>query len=237
MPKSLEQNIQHHREQIVMSLDAASNWRSKNDSGAELSCLYSALKDSLCVAVSDYDNPQTGIEYLKTEIKPIIFARTFELIREFHINGSISPQTLHAPGLSSLALTVHAAWILDLFAEAKELASVCEDKNQICFYQSDALWRDYARGLAAVAHSRQFEPQNKKYTGYDRHWATYLQLMANICVGNDVSAAIATIDQSFSQRNRDKRLINDGLDGDGTFPVRWDFRKHSLMQVAKYNTA
>jgi hypothetical protein len=159
------------------------------------------------------------------------------LIHEFHINGSISPKTLHAPVLSSLALTVHTAWLLELFAEAKELASVCEDKNQTRFYQSDTLWRDYARGLAAVACGKQFTPQNKKYTGYDRHWATYLQMMADICAGNDVSAAITKVDQSFSQRNHDKRLISDGLDGDGTFPVKWDFRKHSLLQAAKHNAA
>lgn len=220
-----------------MSLDAASNWQSRNDPGAELSCLYNALKDSLCVAVSDYDTPQAGIEYLETEIKSKVLDRAFELIREFHINRSIPPQTLHAPGLFSLVLTVHAAWLLELFAEAKELSSVCEDKSQIRFYQSDSLWRDYARGLAAVAHAKQFTPQNKKYVGYDRHWATYLQLMTDICAGNDVSAAIATVEQSFSQRNRDKRLINDGLDGDGTFPVKWDFRKHSLIQAAKHNAA
>jgi hypothetical protein len=62
-------------------------------------------------------------------------------------------------------------------------------------------------------------------------------MMADICAGNDVSAAITKVDQSFSQRNHDKRLISDGLDGDGTFPVKWDFRKHSLLQAAKHNAA
>jgi hypothetical protein len=76
MAKSLEQNIQLHLDHIVMSVDAASSWRSKNDPGAELFCLHNALKDSLCVAVSDYDTPQSGIEYLKTEIKPKIFVTT-----------------------------------------------------------------------------------------------------------------------------------------------------------------
>jgi hypothetical protein len=99
------------------------------------------------------------------------------------------------------------------------------------------LWRDYSRGVAAVARARQFAPRQKKYNGYDRHWATYLQLMADICAGNDLSSSIALVDQSFAQRNSDKRLIGDGLDGDGMFPVKWDFRKHSLLPAAEHNAA
>jgi hypothetical protein len=32
-------------------------------------------------------------------------------------------------------------------------------------------------------------------------------------------------------------LIGDGLDGDGMFPVKWDFRKHSLLLAAARNAA
>ena len=237
MPISLGQSIQLHREYALQSLDAASNWRSKNDFEGELFCLYHALKESLCVAVSDYDTPQLGIEYLQTEVKPKIFDRTFELIRELHIERAAKRDKFRSPGLNHLVLTVHSAWLLHLYAEARELASVCDDEEQVGFYQSDVLWRDYARGIAAIAFAGQFTPKQKKYSGYDRHWATYLQLMADICAVNDLSSAVLIVDKSFSQRNRDKRLINDGLDGDGTFPVKWDFRKHSLLLAANHNAA
>jgi hypothetical protein len=46
--------------------------------------------------------------------------------------------------------------------------------------------------------------------GYARNWATHLQLMADICAGNDLSPAISLVDRSFSQRNRDKRLTAQG---------------------------
>lgn len=236
MPKSLEQSIQMHREHIVSATEAASNRRSKHDPGSELFCLYSALQNSLCIAVSHYDTPQSGIEYLKTEFKPMVFDRTLELIRELHLNGSVPPDNIRSRSLFQLVLTVHAAWLLNLYAEAKEIASVCDDEDQLRFYQFDTLWRDYARGVVAVAHARQlFTPNQRKYNGYDRHWATYLQLMADICTGNDLSSAITVVDQSFLQRNCDKRLIGDGLDGDGTFPVKWDFRKHSLLLAAEHN--
>jgi hypothetical protein len=61
--------------------------------------------------------------------------------------------------------------------------------------------------------------------------------MADICAGNDLSSSVSVIDKSFSQRNRDKRLISNGLDGDGTFPVKWDFRKHSLLLAANHSAA
>lgn len=131
---SLEQSIQLHREQIAQAIDAASDWRSKSDWGSELFCLYNALRDSLCVAVSHYETPQSGIEYLKTECKPMVFDRAVELIRALHINHSVSSGTYRAPGLFQLVLTVHTAWLLNLYAEAEELTSACDDERQIRFY-------------------------------------------------------------------------------------------------------
>jgi hypothetical protein len=236
MPKSLEQSIQLHRNWAIQAIDAASDWRLKKNRGRELFCLGDALQNSLCVAVLQYDTPQSGIEYLKTEFKSIIFDHTLELIRELHIKASDPQDDIGALGVFKLALTVHAAWLLDLFAEAEELTSIYTDERQKRFYQSGTLWGDYVHGLAAVAHGKQFTQRQKKYKGYERHWAVYLQLMADICAGNNLSSAITEVDQSFSQRNRDKRLTNEGLDGDGTFPVKWDFRKHSLLLAAEHNT-
>lgn len=237
MPKSLEQSIQLHREHISQAIDAASNWRLKNNRGRELFCLGDALHNSLCVAVSHYEI-QSGIEYLKTEFKPMVFDRTVELISDLHINASEPLDKISAAlDVFKLALIVHAAWLLDLFAEAGELASIFTDERQKRFYRSSNLWHDYVHGLAAVAHAGQFTPKQKKYKGYERHLATYLQLMADICNGNDLSSAVAVVNQSFSQRNGDKRLIGDGLDGDGTFPVKWDFRKHSLLLAGERNIA
>jgi hypothetical protein len=235
MPKTLKQIIQIHREQIESALGSAFNWHSQNNPDSELFCFYHALQNSLAVAVTAFDTPQTGINYLKTEFKSKIFDRTFELIRELHIKKSVKSDNFRSPGLYNFILTVHAAWLLNLYTEAKELAAVCDDPEQMRFYQSGTLWNDYARGLAAVAQGRQFAPVQRKYKGYDAHWATYLQLMRAICLGNDLSPAITLVDQSFSKRNTDKRLISDGLDGDGTYPVKWDFRKHSLLLVAQHN--
>ena len=43
-------------------------------------------------------------------------------------------------------------------------------------------------------------------------------------------------DESFTQRDHDKRLIGDGLDGDGVAPVNWDFRKKSLLERVNCRT-
>lgn len=237
MSQTLEQSIQTHREHITRSTDAASNWRTQNNPGWELFCLLNAVKHSICVAVSQFDSPDSAADYLATEFNPAVFDRTCELIRELHINGSGLPVNTPPSGLFKLVLAVHAAWLLDRYADAKELAAVCANEDQTRFYQSDPLWRDYARGIAAVANGSTFAPTQEDYDGYDRHWAIYLELMAAIASGNDLSSAVAMVDESFTQRNGDKRLIGDGLDGDGTFPVKWDFRKHSLLRAVEHNTA
>ena len=234
MGMCLKQSIQFFRKQITLDLESAKLWKSQNNRGRELFCLFYALQHSLCVAVSDYETPQLGIEYLKNEFEPMVFDQTLELIRELHFKSAVPLDYIGAPSIFQLMLAVHSAWLLDLYAEAKEIASICDDKEQVRFHQRGSLWGDYAQGITAVAYRRQFTPKQKKYKGYDRHYAVYLQLMADICAGYDLSSAITLVDQSFSQRNRDKRLTNEGLDGDGTFPVKWDFKKHSLLLAAQH---
>jgi hypothetical protein len=124
---------------------------------------------------------------------------------------------------------VHAAWLFDLQATAKELALICDDEERLRYFHMSPFWRDYARGIKSVAHRVAYTPATLKYKGYEKHWALYLDLMAAKCASSELNAACAKIDESFAQRNRDKRVIGDGLDGDGVAPVKWDFRKHSLL--------
>lgn len=230
MPKTLEQSIQLHRDGIKRFVDAADAWKKKGNSGWELFCIYHAVQDSLCIAVTTYDSPAQGISYLRTEFETAIFERAFGLVRKVHLlerNDLTSPPA----SIASLILCVHAAWLLRRYIDAKEMASICADADRLRCFQVHGLWQDYSRGIAAVANGGEFTPRDRKYQGYDKHWATYLHLMADICAAKDLITACKQVDESFVRRNQDKRLISDGLDGDGTFPVKWDFRKHSLLMA------
>ena len=58
----------------------------------------------------------------------------------------------------------------------------------------------------------------------------YISLMVAITSESDPTDAIAAIDDSFDTRNKDKRLTDwEMIDGDGNVPVRWDFRKATLL--------
>jgi hypothetical protein len=231
MAKTLEQRVQLHRDGIKRFIGAADDWRAKKNPGWELFCLFHAVEHALGVAVSAYDSPAGGISYLSVECKKPVFDRTFSLVRELHLAKTTPLDGTPPPGVTSLILCVHAAWLLDLKLTATELALVCDDEDRLRYFQMSPFWRDYAKGIKSVAHRMPYVPAPLKYKGYEKHWATYLQLMAAMCASNDLTAACAMVDESFAQRNHDKRLIGDGLDGDGAAPVKWDFRKKSLLSA------
>jgi hypothetical protein len=231
MPKTLEESIEIRRQGVKRSLSAAIDWRAKKSSSWELYSLYQAIQHCLSIAVLAYPTEESGIGYLRAECKTSILDRAFELLRELHIDERASLADSPPPGIHSLVLGVHAAWLLDSYKEAKAIASICVNEDRLRFFQSTPFWRDYAKGINAVAQRRPYMPRELKLSGYEKHWATYCVLMSDICSGNDPSTSIALVEESFARRNKDKRVIGDGLDGDGTFPVKWDFRKHSLLKA------
>ncbi|MBM80137.1 MAG: hypothetical protein CMJ78_06035 [Planctomycetaceae bacterium] len=91
MPMTYEESIEFHREQIVGSTDAASDWREQGDLGWELFCLLNAVQDSIAVAVSDYSTAEAASEFLATEFARNVFERTFELIRILYIDSDCPP--------------------------------------------------------------------------------------------------------------------------------------------------
>jgi hypothetical protein len=227
---TLEQSIQFHRDEAARFLGAADDWRDKGNAGWELVCLYQAVQQTLSVAVSAFDSASSGIAYL-VDRRAAVFDRTFRLARYVHAIDH-APRDAPPAGIGSLILCVHSAWLLSADSDARDLAAVCGDVDRLRRFQVFGLWRDFARGIAAVAARAPFAPADRTYKGYDRHWAIYLRLMADICAGNDLGPVCALVDRSFAERNRDKRLVCDAPDGNGVFPVKWDFRKHSLLQAA-----
>jgi hypothetical protein len=67
--------------------------------------------------------------------------------------------------------------------------------------------------------------------GQEIYWIEYLNLIEAASHGRNVEDALDQVEQGFIKRNSDKRITDDNYetDGSGTHPVRWDYRRDSLM--------
>ena len=65
---------------------------------------------------------------------------------------------------------------------------------------------------------------------------SYLRLIEVECNGRNVDHAVAEIEKQFWLRNSDKTIKDDGyqIEGSGDCPVKWDFRRQSLLNYLGY---
>jgi hypothetical protein len=61
----------------------------------------------------------------------------------------------------------------------------------------------------------------------------YLGFISDITNERDASISLELMRQSFTKRNKDKRVSTQGLfEGSGRHPVQWDFRGEALVSYA-----
>jgi hypothetical protein len=228
MGMTRQENDEFLHECLQDSLEVADDWKVKGNAGWELFNTFNAARSALAIAVSQYETAAAGTAFLE-ERRISLFNRIATLLKALFVDQTASVADSPPAGLSQLILCFHAEALLGNFETAKEIASLCDRNICLEHFQHDALWRDYAKGVACLSSGEVFTPLDRKYTGYDRHWATYIQLISCLTRDDEISTAIAAVDESFRKRNNDSRLIGDSLDGDGEFPVNWDFRKESLL--------
>lgn len=92
-------------------------------------------------------------------------------------------------------------------------------------------WREFAAGLVCLADRQPYDIPSFKAKGYERYLMPYLSLIADLSNGRDTHAILEKVDLAFQTRNQDGRLTDwRAIDGDGKRPVRWDFRRETLLR-------
>ena len=127
----------------------------------------------------------------------------------------------------------HLAVMLGQRDLACQMLEIANDLQRLKFFPLTKLWKEYAKGFLSLCRGEPFSPADLKLKGYEKYWMPYLALMSAVTNKLDVASACSAIDESFVLRNRDKRLIDwEMIDGDGSHPVQWDFRKFTLLHFS-----
>ena len=140
--------------------------------------------------------------------------------------GSVVPRPY-----SCLALA-NAAWVIGERALGER--EVNFTRHMAVIAKSTKFWRDYSLAMQALVDRVPYTPEPMKYTSFERYWAAYLDIVADMTHDRDASGSIATARESFTRRNRDKRLGRDssGFEGTGLDPVSFDFRLEGIVRYA-----
>jgi hypothetical protein len=220
---------EHHQKLLSGSLEALEMWRSEKNE-CELSwILGQVLGDLIKGAVRLYPEEKSGISY-------IIESSGIEYLKELdELNTKLYEEFLNdkkPPKFSADLDLVHLAMALNKKEIAKRLVVQLIDEKALKYKTWPKFWKEFCKSTSSYLFNHGYEPDLPKLTGYDKHWATYIYLMNSIESRKEIESSIKLVNESFSARNKDKRLSSSLIDGDGHAKANWNFRKHAILQLS-----
>jgi len=220
---------------IAVSLEAAEDWERKGEPGWVCNCLSSALMNYLSLAVEEHSSGQTATEWLESQ-------RVGSLLQRIRNSTQSLADGVETAGLPGSALGgnyhylvyAHLAWALRHYDEGEWFVAFSQRHDVLEI--STPFWREYARAMAALVRREAYAIAELRLRGQERYWAAYLHFIEAASRGAGVSDALAEIDRAFAARNADRRIKDDHyeVEGSGLHPVRWDFRRDSLLAYVQH---
>lgn len=224
--RTKEENEDHFRKTI----EIADTHRANSDQRMEKFCIRGACRTLIRVSVEEFSDPSEAKEYLNSFGLPNYLKRFTQLNSEIYKRFKESPKHPQTEVTTDVSV-VHFLWLMGMFEEAETMIAISADESVWKYYPVHRLWKDYHRMLFAFSNHEQYEPKPPKLKGYEKHWFPYIQLMERFTKSEEISDIVIEIDESFEKRNRDKRLEDyPSFDGDGRAPVKWDLRKHTILE-------
>ncbi|QDU14180.1 hypothetical protein CA11_19840 [Gimesia maris] len=223
-------NQQKRYEFIEVYRQGAENWQSKGNLVRETQCLSSLLMNYLAIAVEKYDDNDEAKAWLITqEALPTLerYAQAMQLLVAKVDSGEVPASTI-AGNYPHLVFT-HLAWALGEFALGERFSGIASRSDVLEL--STPFWQEFSRAVDTLVSGHQYTVGNLAIKGQEKYWRTYLQLIEVATNGQELSTAIAEIDDAFARRNLDKTIKGDAheIEGSGGHPVQWDFRRDGLL--------
>lgn len=220
---------------IKRSLESARTWESKGtDSWRNVAwsnkCITSALMNLLSIAVEEFSNQSDAASWLLENGTVPLLRRTHEQIKRLIAEvdaGRVPPSTYG--GNYPYLVQAQLAWALGEISFGEHFIAIAERENGSEI--STPFWSEYAKGMGSLVRKQEYRVPKMKPRGQEEYWVTYLYLIEAVLNGGSREEALQRIDDAFIARNSDKRIKDDGyeIEGSGTHPVKWDYRRDSLV--------
>jgi hypothetical protein len=193
--------------------------------------LITECRGQLAGALIDCSSAEEAQEQLRrlgfSEAIAELAQSNFDTLLELETGVKPTIAILNEPDLA------HFVWFSEASAEVEhQIVRAITSPIARRFFPLSGIWRQYADAIQTFVFGVQPATTAIRIKGAERFYAPYV---AYLRAQNRAEQELAKrdIQVSFLARNRDKRLVDwHGLDGDGTKPVRWNFRLFSAEQRA-----
>ena len=213
---------------LAQALNLARNHKQEGRSGFALVTLSGSLSSAISHVVCTAPTADAGLAMFR-DIGTTDALREFASLNQWALTeltaGRVNSTVVNEPTLLCLA------WFCSESESAVTLLDAIRSPKVQSHFPLVGFWLEFATGLVRLSERQAYEvpPINPK--GYQRYLIPYLHLIADLSQSRDTKEALAEVDQAFQTRNGDKRLTDwCSIDGDGKRPVRWDFRRETLLR-------
>jgi hypothetical protein len=222
-------------EVIKNSLETARTWEAKGtDSWRNIAwsnkSISSALMNLLSIAVEQFSNQSGAATWLLEKGTVPLLQRTYEQLERLiaEVDAGRIPPSVYGGNYPHLVYA-HLSWALQAFSLGEAFVAISERKDSVEI--STPFWSEYAKAMGSLVRREAYSVRKMKLRGQEEYWITYLHLIEAVSSGASKQEALQRIEQAFIKRNSDTRIKDDGyeIEGSGIHPVRWDYRRDSLM--------
>lgn len=226
-------NVEMKKDYIRSAIKNADAWHLKGEFARVASCLNGALMTATSVAVGEHLVASNAVSWLREGGIDGILGRYLDVTKALasQVDSGRMPSSVIADSFGYL-ICAHLAWALDQVEQGETYVGLAGRRDVLKL--TTPFWREYVRGMESLVRREPYEPQFVKCRGQEKYWTVYLNLMRCATQGAGLGEAIREVDAAFLRRNSDGRITDDSYEteGSGLHPVRWDYRRDSLLSYA-----
>jgi hypothetical protein len=219
---------------IQSSLQAGENWERKGQLVWIGRCLSTALMNYLSIALEDYRDAGSASAWLLREGVPALLSRHLDATTRLaaDVDARKLPGSTLGGNYHHLVFA-HLAWLLAARGQGESYVNIAVRLDVLEI--STPFWSEYARGVNSLVRGQEYRMTELRPRGQETHWMAYLRLLEAASSSGWLDDALAEVDKSFTLRNADKSIKDDSyeIEGSGGHPVKWDFRRHGLLNYIR----
>ena len=230
-----QQTAAEMEESVATTLKIASDWKAKGDVRWELSCVASVIEGLLTIAVTHHDSVRGGRRVPARQARR---GAAGAVPRAQHQPAERVPRQSEGSARAAVDHQVsfaHIGWLLGQYALGDAILQIaCEHGDREVLAAHEVLDRvPPGDGLPGVTRRRTFRSRRTSSGLREALGGCISVVVEALTTGADPAPALAACADSFTRRNRDKRVTSFPFDGNGRDPVRWEFRLPSIL--ARWN--
>jgi hypothetical protein len=213
---------------LTQALNIAQKHKHEGRSAFALTTLSGSLLSAISHVVCTTPSADAGLAMFR-DIGIIEAFREFTALNRWALaeltTGPVKSAVVNEPTLLCLA------WFCGDSESAASLVDAIRSFKVQSHFPLVGFWFEFATGLVRLSERQAYDVPPIKAKGYQRYLMPYLHFIADLSQGRDTRASLEEVDRAFQARNGDRRFIDwRSIDGDGKRPVRWDFRRETLLR-------